>query len=113
MSDPFAPLRSLALILVNTATDLQDECSASRKTPEGVRQLIARRMHAPLTELGNRSVVEAFSLGPSLTPPAPPTAPSLPQEELRLLRTSFDTAFASLAGQVKELADKVNGSGPP
>src|SRR6266702_1803620 len=43
----------------------------------------------------------------------PPTAPSLPQEELRLLRTSFDSAFASLAGQVKELAAKVNYSRPP
>src|SRR6266702_5746226 len=43
----------------------------------------------------------------------PPTAPSLPQEELQLLRTSFDLAFTSLAGQVKELAAKVNGSGPP
>ncbi len=32
---------------------------------------------------------------------------------LRLLCTSFDLAFASLAGQVKELAAKVNGSEPP
>ncbi len=43
---------------------------------------------------------------------APPSDPS-PSEELWLLHTSFDLAFASLAGQVKELAAKVNGSGPP
>src|SRR6266702_2546966 len=44
---------------------------------------------------------------------APLTAPSLPQEELWLLCTSFDLAFALLAGQVKELTAKVNGSRPP
>ncbi len=70
-------------------------------------------MNAPLTELGNCSIVETFSLGPSPSSKAPPTAPSLPQEELRLLCTSFDVAFALLAGQVKELSDKVNGSRPP
>ncbi len=54
-------------------------------------------------------------LGLTLKPPSsdPPTAPSLPQEELRLLHTSFDSAFALLADQVKKLAAKVNSSGPP
>ncbi len=113
MSDPFDPLRSLTHILATNAHDILSECTGLARTPEGVRLLIARRMNAPLTELGNRSVVEVFSLDPSLSSNAPPTAPSLPQEELRLLRTSFDTAFTSLAGQVKELSDKVNGSGPP
>src|SRR6266702_4574915 len=54
-----------------------------------------------------------LSLSPHPPSSAPLTAPSLPQEELRLLRTSFDSAFASLAGQVKELAAKVNDSRPP
>jgi len=42
----------------------------------------------------------------------PPPAPSH-SKELQLLCTSFDLAFASLAGQVKELMTKVNGSRPP
>ncbi len=80
----------------------------------GIAPVMVNELTRPLQELGGCSTLEAlgFPLG---TPPspAPPTAPSLPQEELRLLRTSFDSAFASLAGQVKELAAKVNGSGPP
>ena len=64
-------------------------------------------------QLGSISPLKFFGL--SSTPPpssAPPPAPS-PQEELQLLCTSFDAAFASLAGQVKELVTKVNSSGPP
>ncbi len=59
------------------------------------------------------SALDALGLFPHPPSSAPLTAPSLPQEELQLLRTSFDSAFALLAGQVKELAAKVNGSGPP
>jgi len=88
-------------------------CNEERRSPEGIRALIARHANAPQAELGNRSVLEVLAVDPTPTSSAHPTAPSLPQEELRLLCTSFDTAFASLAGQVKELSDKVNGSGPP
>src|SRR6266702_612013 len=111
MSDPFADLRYLAKLLTGYSTELHAECNGP-KTPEEVRRLFSRRMNNPQQELGGRSFAAVFSFDPP-SPRAPPTAPSLPQEELRLLRTSFDTAFASLAGQVKELSDKVNGSGPP
>src|SRR6266702_1878975 len=73
--------------------------------PERIRTLL----HTHCTRLNPDGGNETFFS--SLQPPSssdPPTASPLHQEELRLLRTSFDTAFASLAGQVKELADKVN-----
>ncbi len=65
------------------------------------------------SELNDLSPLGYLGLSsPPIPSPAPP--PVLPpQEELWLLHTSFDTAFALLAGQVKELAAKVNGSGPP
>ena len=62
--------------------------------------------------LGNISVLEFISLSPHSPSSAPPPAPP-PQDKLQLLHTSFDVAFTSLAGQVKELSAKVNGSRPP
>ncbi len=78
--------------------------------PNRIRSLTASYLTQPIPDWGNVSLFSSLNLTPS---PDPPTAPSLPQEELRLLRTSFDSAFTLLAGQVKELAAKVNGSGPP
>src|SRR6266702_1374280 len=113
MANPFDIPRFLARLLNEFATTLQTECTDPIRTPEGVCTLVARWANARQAGLGNRSVLDMLAI--VKTPPSsdPPTAPSLPQEELRLLRTSFDTAFASLAGQVKELTDKVNGSRPP
>ncbi len=78
--------------------------------PERIRSLLHTHFTRQVPEWGNVSFFGSLQLPPSSDPP---TAPSLPQEELRLLRTSFDSAFASLAGQVKELTAKVNGSRPP
>jgi len=82
------------------------------RDPQRVLSLMANWLSSPQADLGNQSTLSILSLTDD-TSSAPPTAPSLPQEELWLLCTSFDTAFALLAGQVKELAAKVNGSGPP
>src|SRR6266702_2339385 len=88
------------------------EWEASGQDPSGLLPSISTALTRLYSKLGNASPLTILGFSP--TPSSdPPTAPSHPQEELRLLRTSFDTAFASLAGQVKELADKVNGSGPP
>ena len=78
--------------------------------PQRIHSLIASHLTRSVPSWDNESFFGSLQL---TTSPKPPTAPSLPQEELRLLRTSFDSAFASLASQVKELSDKVNGSGPP
>src|SRR6266702_3894177 len=87
---------------LNTGGDLQ-----------GLRAALRNVFTVADSTLGDVSLLEFLDLHPTPPSSAPPTAPSLPQEELRLLRTSFDSAFALLAGQVKVLADKVNGSGPP
>src|SRR6266702_2868677 len=79
MSNPYDPLRFLARLFADSADTIQTACADADRTPKGIRQLIARRMTAPLTELGNCSVMEVFSLGPSPPSRAPPTAPSLPQ----------------------------------
>ncbi len=113
MSDPFATLLYVADLLTNYSAAIRAECQGT-KSPGEIHGLLSRRMNNPLQELGGRSFAALFFDPPSTRASrAPLTAPSLPQEELRLLRTSFDTAFASLAGQVKELTAKVNGSGPP
>ena len=101
---PFIPyLNSLAnqlQVWVDNGLDPQQICS-----------LLASHFTRPVPSWGNMSFLDSLGLLPSS--PAPPTAPSLPQEELQLLHTSFDLAFALLAGQVRELAAKVNSSGPP
>ncbi len=76
--------------------------------PEWIRLLTASHLTWLVPAWGNVSLLNSLNLSPD-----PLTAPSLPQEELWLLHTSFDLAFASLAGQVKELTAKVNGSEPP
>src|SRR6266702_777307 len=78
--------------------------------PSRIRSLLQTHLTWPVPDWGNESFFGSLQLTPSA---APPTAPSLPQEELWLLCTSFDSAFTSLAGQVKELAAKVNSSRPP
>jgi len=55
-------------------------------------------MAKPDPTMDNLSFQDLLGLCPVSPSPAPPTAPSLPQEELWLLHTSFDMAFASLAG---------------
>ena len=69
-------------------------------------------MRALLAKLSNHSLLDVLSLVPSPPFSAPPPAPPH-SEEFQLLCTSFDLAFASLAGQVKDLQTKVNGSRPP
>src|SRR6266702_2476470 len=81
--------------------------------PSGFYPSVSLILAKSYDQLGDVSPLSLLGLSPTSPSSAPPTTPSLPQEELRLLRTSFDLAFASLAGQVKELAAKVNGSGPP
>ncbi|SRR6266702_4436929 len=79
----------------------------------GIAPVLLRELTSPIQELNSFSTLEAIGFPlPAPPPPVPSPAPS-PQDELRLLHTSFDLAFASLAGQVKELAAKVNSSGPP
>jgi len=68
--------------------------------PSRIRSLIASHLTRPVPNWGNESFASALQLTPSTEPP---TAPSLPQKELRLLRTSFDSAFASLAASGKPL----------
>ncbi len=77
-----------------------------------VIRITANYLTRPKAVLDGATIFSLIGIADRLSS-EPPTAPSLPQEELRLLHTSFDSAFASLAGQVKELAAKVNGSGPP
>ncbi len=78
-----------------------------------VIRITANYLSRPKAVLDGATLFSLIGFTDRFSSDPPPTAPSLPQEELRLLCTSFDLAFASLAGQVKELAAKVNGSGPP
>ena len=103
------PLLFFEFFFKNLANIIRLTSLETEQSPDEILATVARRLNEAQAELGNRSVLSVFTAAP----PAPPTAPSLPQEELRLLRTSFDSAFASLAGQVKELAAKVNDSRPP
>ena len=109
MSDP---LRFLASFLADSADTIQEMCNDQCQTPEGIWALIACHTNVLQAELGNHSVLDVLAVNPTPTSSAPPPAPP-PQEELWLLRTSFDIAFALLASQVKELAAKVNSSRPP
>src|SRR6266702_4537886 len=84
-----------------------------RWDPSGLIPKVLSLLAKPDPGLGDVSTLDMLGLIQKPPSSQPPTAPSLPQEELRLLRTSFDKAFALLADQVKELAAKVNGSGPP
>ncbi len=77
--------------------------------PHWICLLTATYLTQLVPDWGNKLLFSSLNISPS---PAVHPAPS-PSEELRLLRTSFDLAFTSLAGQVKELVTKVNGSGPP
>ena len=80
--------------------------------PQRIISLTSAYLNRPQVVFGNVSILRVLSLDNDSSS-APPSALSPPQEELWLLHTSFDLAFALLAGQVKELAAKVNGSGPP
>ncbi len=102
-------LKNIFDVLSLHATEFAASGQDLSRFPPSVVSILSK----PFPQLGNASSLAVLGLSPTSPSSAPPTAPSLPQEELRLLRTSFDTAFASLAGQVKELAAKVNGSGPP
>ncbi len=109
MSDPLSHLAQLFNVLSNHCRAFQVTGRPSLAVP----QLVALLTHQSEV-LDGVSALEFLGLHSPPSPSSePPTAPSLPQEELWLLCTSFDLAFASLAGQVKELAAKVNGSGPP
>ncbi len=63
--------------------------------PLRIHSLLQSHLTWPVPDWGNESFFGSLQLPPSV---APPTAPSLPQEELWLLHTSFDSAFALLAG---------------
>src|SRR6266702_520106 len=76
-----------------------------------VARITASYLTQPKVVLGGETLFSLIGIAIPFSSD-PPTGPSLPQEELQLLRTSFDMAFALLAGQVKELAAKVNGSRP-
>src|SRR6266702_4449272 len=106
-----------AVTILSHLFHVLSNCLRSWPAPDnlsGIAPVLLRELTSPLQELNGFSALEAIGFpSPAFPPsPAPPPAPS-PQEELQLLRTSFDTAFALLAGQVKELTAKVNGSEPP
>src|SRR6266702_5962852 len=109
MSNPVFRLSAVFLAL----SQYVDQWETDGWDPSGIPSQLCSLLSRTHPALGNISAMDMLGLSPNPPSSAPPTAPSLPQEELRLLRTSFDSAFASLAGQVKELAAKVNGSGPP
>jgi len=90
-----------------------EQWEEQRWDPLGLIPKVLSLLAKPDPGLGDVSTLDMLGLIQKPPSSQPPTAPSLPQEELRLLRTSFDKAFALLADQVKELAVKVNGSGPP
>ncbi len=99
--------------LFNSLSQFITEWEASGRDPSGLLPSISTALTRWYSKFGDASPLTILGFSPTSPSSVPPTAPSLPQEELRLLRTSFDSAFASLAGQVKELTDKVNSSGPP
>ncbi len=96
-------LTSIFTTLTVQVEQWEEQC----RDPTGLLPKLLSMLAKPDPGLGGASALAFLGLVPHPTSSAPPTAPSLPQEELRLLRTSFDTAFASLAGQVTELAAKV------
>jgi len=79
--------------------------------PQQILSLTAQHLSMSQVMLCNCSVLQVLSLEND-SPTAPPSAPSH-SEEFWLLCKSFNSAFTSLSGQVKELAAKVNSSRPP
>ncbi len=108
MSDPLSSLIST----FHAAATLIEQFQENGGGPQRLQTVLLEMFTIKDSSLGNHSFLEFIGLPPHPPSSAPPPAPS-PQEELQLLHTSFDAAFASLAGQVKELTAKVNSSGPP
>ncbi len=81
MSDP---LHFLASFLAESADTIREMCTENCQSPEGIWALIARCANVLQAELGDCSVLDMLAVVPAPTTPAPPTAPSLPQEELWL-----------------------------
>ncbi len=102
-------LYSIFISLANQVEQWEDQ----KWDPSGLLPMILSLLAKPDPGMDGASTLDLLGLIPKPPSSAPLTAPSLPQEELWLLCTSFDLAFTSLADQVKELSAKVNGSRPP
>src|SRR6266702_2162146 len=108
VSDPLSSLISTFHTAATLIEQFRDNSDGSLR----LQTMLLEMISAKDSSLGTHSFLEFIRLPPHPPSSAPPPAPS-PQEELQLLCTSFDAAFTSLAGQVKELTAKVNSSGPP